>query len=281
MVATVTSSRWGHGGLRHACPTRVLPSSTGGRRLRGVMRRTASLRSSGASLCPCLWGEPCGTEPPTGTSGWGRISHASRSMLKQMSFHLRYFRRRAFKRVLLSFCREVQKMRVPVVSKAESWRRRNTKLLRKSREAFRDFLYFFSPWRKALQLIGGESGMRPEDHGFFSLPMRQLKRTFVPQETLAVVSSPSLCCCDFWCCSIFSPFCWSLDSSWSPALSLPLKGLTSLIWLVRSWQRSSFLCLLTQGLGLGWGSFPLPVPVRPCQLSSAFPAARCPHRIWH
>lgn len=71
-----------------------------------------------------------------------------------MTFPLRYFRRWSF----LSFCRQVQQMRVPVVSKGGSWRRKNAKFLRKSKEAFREFLYFFSPWRKVLQLIGGQSG---------------------------------------------------------------------------------------------------------------------------
>lgn len=60
-----------------------------------------------------------------------------------------------------------------------------------------------------------------------SVHLRLFKRTFVPQETLAVVSSPSSCCCDSWCCSIFSPFCWSLDSSWSPASSSALMSLTT------------------------------------------------------
>lgn len=57
-------------------------------------------------------------------------------------------------------------MRVPVVSKGESWRRKNAKFLRKSKGAFREFLYFFSPWRKALQLIGGESAGK----SFFLFP---------------------------------------------------------------------------------------------------------------
>lgn len=47
-------------------------------------------------------------------------------------------------------------MRVPAVSKGESWKRKRTKLLRKLREGTREFLYLFSPWRKALQLIAGE-----------------------------------------------------------------------------------------------------------------------------
>ncbi|CAF97899.1 unnamed protein product, partial [Tetraodon nigroviridis] len=47
-----------------------------------------------------------------------------------------------------------QQKKVPVVSKGESWRRKNAKLLREGKEALKEILYFFSPWRKALQLIG-------------------------------------------------------------------------------------------------------------------------------
>eukprot|EP00066_Takifugu_rubripes_P010122 XP_003977688.1 PREDICTED: transmembrane channel-like protein 4 [Takifugu rubripes] len=50
------------------------------------------------------------------------------------------------------------KLRVPAVSKGESWKRKRTKLLRKLREGTREFLYLFSPWRKALQLIAGNFG---------------------------------------------------------------------------------------------------------------------------
>lgn len=74
-------------------------------------------------------------------------------------------------------------MRVPVVSKGESWRRKNAKLLREGKEALREFLYFFSPWRKALQLIGGESGTRSAGKScfFVSFPMCQLvKEDFCP-----------------------------------------------------------------------------------------------------
>lgn len=114
------------------------------------------------------------------------------------------------KRVLLSFCRQVQRMAVPVVSEGESWRRRNAKLLREGKKALREFLYFFSPWRKALQLIGGESGNAACRDATVSFPLptcQSVKEDLYPQETLAAGSSPFLCCCDSWCCSISSPFC--------------------------------------------------------------------------
>lgn len=47
-------------------------------------------------------------------------------------------------------------MRVPVVSSRESWRRKKAKSLRKLKESTREFLYFFAPWRKTLQKIGGK-----------------------------------------------------------------------------------------------------------------------------
>uniref|UniRef100_H3DP10 Transmembrane channel-like protein n=1 Tax=Tetraodon nigroviridis TaxID=99883 RepID=H3DP10_TETNG len=64
-----------------------------------------------------------------------------------------------------------QQKKVPVVSKGESWRRKNAKLLREGKEALKEILYFFSPWRKALQLIGGESWTRSAGQSSF-LPFR-------------------------------------------------------------------------------------------------------------
>lgn len=56
-------------------------------------------------------------------------------------------------------------MRVPVVSNGESWKRKRTKLLRGLKEGTTEFLYLFSPWRKTLQLIAGESA---GEHGFLA-----------------------------------------------------------------------------------------------------------------
>lgn len=67
-------------------------------------------------------------------------------------------------------------MRVPVVSKAESWRRKRTRVLRRLQEGAREFLYFFSPWRKALQLIGGE----PAGGFVFFLAVRLNRRFQTP-----------------------------------------------------------------------------------------------------
>ncbi|XP_037836038.1 transmembrane channel-like protein 4 isoform X2 [Kryptolebias marmoratus] len=54
--------------------------------------------------------------------------------------------------------RQVQQMRAHVSFGAESWRRNKTKSLRKLQQNVREFLYFFSLWRKSLQKIGGNFG---------------------------------------------------------------------------------------------------------------------------
>ncbi|XP_029308029.1 LOW QUALITY PROTEIN: transmembrane channel-like protein 7 [Cottoperca gobio] len=54
--------------------------------------------------------------------------------------------------------RQVQQMQVPVVSRRESWKRKNTKTLRKLKESGRGVLSFFSLWSKTLQKIGGNFG---------------------------------------------------------------------------------------------------------------------------
>ncbi|XP_040900484.1 transmembrane channel-like protein 7 [Toxotes jaculatrix] len=54
--------------------------------------------------------------------------------------------------------REVQQMQVPVVSSMESWKRKKTKYLLKVKDNAREFLYFFIPWHKSLQKIGGNFG---------------------------------------------------------------------------------------------------------------------------
>ncbi|KAK5862196.1 hypothetical protein PBY51_017619 [Eleginops maclovinus] len=54
--------------------------------------------------------------------------------------------------------RQIQQMRVPVVSSRESWKRKKAKSLRKLKESGRGFLSFFSLWSKTLQKIGGNFG---------------------------------------------------------------------------------------------------------------------------
>lgn len=49
--------------------------------------------------------------------------------------------------------REVQQMRSPAFSRDVSWRGRQ--MLRKLRNKCKEFLYFFSLWRKSVQMIGG------------------------------------------------------------------------------------------------------------------------------
>uniref|UniRef100_A0A3Q4G958 Transmembrane channel-like protein n=1 Tax=Neolamprologus brichardi TaxID=32507 RepID=A0A3Q4G958_NEOBR len=52
--------------------------------------------------------------------------------------------------------REVQQMRSPAFSRDVSWRGRQ--MLRKLRNKCKEFLYFFSLWRKSVQMIGGNFG---------------------------------------------------------------------------------------------------------------------------
>ncbi|KAL3980655.1 cadherin 17, LI cadherin [Sarotherodon galilaeus] len=52
--------------------------------------------------------------------------------------------------------REVQQMRSPAVSRDAYWRGRQ--MLRKLRNKCKEFLYFFSLWRKSVQMIGGNFG---------------------------------------------------------------------------------------------------------------------------
>uniref|UniRef100_A0A668VE00 Transmembrane channel-like protein n=1 Tax=Oreochromis aureus TaxID=47969 RepID=A0A668VE00_OREAU len=52
--------------------------------------------------------------------------------------------------------REVQQMRSPAVSRDASWKGRQ--MLRKLRNKCKEFLYFFSLWRKSVQMIGGNFG---------------------------------------------------------------------------------------------------------------------------
>uniref|UniRef100_UPI0037E866E9 transmembrane channel-like protein 7 n=1 Tax=Semicossyphus pulcher TaxID=241346 RepID=UPI0037E866E9 len=54
--------------------------------------------------------------------------------------------------------RQVQQMRVPVVSRKESWRIKKAKYLHKLKENARGFLYMFALWNKSLQKIGGNFG---------------------------------------------------------------------------------------------------------------------------
>ncbi|XP_072250273.1 transmembrane channel-like protein 7 [Leuresthes tenuis] len=53
---------------------------------------------------------------------------------------------------------QVQKMKVPVLSKAGSWKWNKTKSLQKLTNNIREFLSFFSLWGKTLQTIGGNFG---------------------------------------------------------------------------------------------------------------------------
>ncbi|XP_060937486.1 transmembrane channel-like protein 7 [Limanda limanda] len=54
--------------------------------------------------------------------------------------------------------RQVQQMKVPVVSRAESWKRKKTKSLRKLQDNSKQVLYVFALWHKTLQKIGGNFG---------------------------------------------------------------------------------------------------------------------------
>lgn len=54
--------------------------------------------------------------------------------------------------------RQVQQMRVPVVSSRESWKLKKAKSLRKFKDNTRGFLNFVTPWSKTLQKIGGNFG---------------------------------------------------------------------------------------------------------------------------
>ncbi|XP_047196907.1 transmembrane channel-like protein 7 [Hippoglossus stenolepis] len=54
--------------------------------------------------------------------------------------------------------RQVQQMQVPVVSSAESWKRKKTKSLRKLEDNSKQLLYVFALWNKTLQKIGGNFG---------------------------------------------------------------------------------------------------------------------------
>ncbi|XP_068425069.1 transmembrane channel-like protein 7 [Clinocottus analis] len=54
--------------------------------------------------------------------------------------------------------RQVQQMQVPVVSSRQSWRRKQTKSLKKLKEKARGSFNFFILWRKSLQKIGGNFG---------------------------------------------------------------------------------------------------------------------------
>ncbi|KAM9852088.1 transmembrane channel-like protein 7 [Aulostomus maculatus] len=54
--------------------------------------------------------------------------------------------------------RQVQEMKAPGVSSGGSWKWRKTKFLHKLKEIVRGFFYFFTLWRKTLQMIGGNFG---------------------------------------------------------------------------------------------------------------------------
>lgn len=54
--------------------------------------------------------------------------------------------------------RQVQKMRVPVVSSQQSWRRKKARTLRRIRETVQQSLHFFTLWGRTLQKIGGNFG---------------------------------------------------------------------------------------------------------------------------
>ncbi|XP_013868146.1 transmembrane channel-like protein 4 [Austrofundulus limnaeus] len=63
--------------------------------------------------------------------------------------------------------RQVQQMRMPVSTSAKSWTHNKTKSLHKLKSNFREFLYFFSLWRKSLQKIGGNFGGGVESYFLF------------------------------------------------------------------------------------------------------------------
>ncbi|KAI3361089.1 hypothetical protein L3Q82_013288 [Scortum barcoo] len=54
--------------------------------------------------------------------------------------------------------RQVQQMQVSVVSSRESWKRNKIKSMRKLKNNSREFVQFFTLWRKTLQKIGGNFG---------------------------------------------------------------------------------------------------------------------------
>uniref|UniRef100_A0A1A8CW68 Transmembrane channel-like protein n=3 Tax=Nothobranchius kadleci TaxID=1051664 RepID=A0A1A8CW68_NOTKA len=54
--------------------------------------------------------------------------------------------------------RQVQQMQVPASSNAASWKHNKTKSLRKLKNNFREFLYYFTLWGRSLQKIGGNFG---------------------------------------------------------------------------------------------------------------------------
>ncbi|KAM9724137.1 voltage-gated chloride channel TMC4 [Menidia menidia] len=54
--------------------------------------------------------------------------------------------------------RQVQQMQVPILSSAESWKRKKTKFLQKLKKNTLEFFHLFSLWGKTLQKIGGNFG---------------------------------------------------------------------------------------------------------------------------
>ncbi|KAF7657228.1 hypothetical protein LDENG_00030420 [Lucifuga dentata] len=63
--------------------------------------------------------------------------------------------------------RQVQQMKVPVVSSVESWKKRKAKSLHKLRDGARRFLSFFTLWNKSFQKIGGNFGSGVQSYFLF------------------------------------------------------------------------------------------------------------------
>ncbi|XP_022612217.1 transmembrane channel-like protein 4 [Seriola dumerili] len=103
--------------------------------------RRVSSRVSNQNYPQFTWNSPPAEEDEEGNSGSPRD-------LRSIPLPM------ALKRAV----RQVQQMQVPVVSSTESWKRNKTKSLRKLKNNASGFLYFFAPWHKTLQKIGGNFG---------------------------------------------------------------------------------------------------------------------------
>lgn len=60
-------------------------------------------------------------------------------------------------------------MRLPVVSRFQSWKGRRTKPLHKVKNSCKQFLYLFSLWRRSLQMIGGTHAVNQYKTGISGL----------------------------------------------------------------------------------------------------------------
>ncbi|XP_056235862.1 transmembrane channel-like protein 7 [Seriola aureovittata] len=103
--------------------------------------RRVSSRVSNQNYPQFAWNSPPAEEDEEGNSGPPRD-------LRSIPLPM------ALKRAV----RQVQQMQVPVVSSVESWKRNKTKSLHKLKNNASGFLYFFTPWHKTLQKIGGNFG---------------------------------------------------------------------------------------------------------------------------